>query len=257
MAELSDDEMIRYSRHLVMPEIGPSGQRKLKAAKVLVVGAGGLGSALGLYLAAAGVGVIGLADDDAVEASNLQRQVIHSVSSLGRLKTSSARERVQSLNPWARVPEFNVRISRANALDIFRDFDVIADASDNFATRYLINDACALLGKTDVYGAVLRFEGQAAVFDTGRGSCLRCLYPEPPEAGEILSGGEAGVLAVLPGIVGCIQANEIIKLILGGGRPLIDRLLGVDAWSMRFHEFRLRKDPGCPLCGEHPSIREI
>ncbi|MCL1916052.1 MAG: molybdopterin-synthase adenylyltransferase MoeB [Desulfovibrionaceae bacterium] len=257
MAELSDDEMIRYSRHLVMPEIGPPGQQKLKAARVLIVGAGGLGSALGLYLAAAGVGVIGLVDDDAVEASNLQRQVIHSSSSLGRLKTSSARERIQGINPWARVPEFSVRLSRANVLEIFRDFDIIADASDNFATRYLINDACVLLGKPEVYGAVLRFEGQTGVFDAGRGSCLRCLYPEPPEAGEIPSGGEAGVLAVLPGIVGCIQANETIKLILGSGRALIDRLLGFDAWAMRFHEFRLRKDPGCPLCGEHPRIREV
>ncbi|MDR2489667.1 MAG: molybdopterin-synthase adenylyltransferase MoeB [Desulfovibrio sp.] len=254
---LSKEEMSLYSRHLILPQVGPQGQRRLKAARVLLVGAGGLGSPLALYLAAAGVGTIGLLDDDLVESSNLQRQIIHGTESLGRHKTASARERMHGLNPHIRVLEFNTRLGSGNALDIFQNFDVIVDGADNFPTRYLINDACALLGKPDVYGSIFRFEGQVSVFDARRGGCLRCLFPEPPAPGTIPSCGEGGVLGVLPGIIGSIQANEAIKLLLDGGRPLVDRLLSFDAWNMRFHEFRLQKNPRCPLCGEYPEIVEL
>jgi adenylyltransferase/sulfurtransferase len=257
LPELSRGEMEFYSRHLILPELGLSGQKKLKAAKVLLAGAGGLGAPLGLYLAAAGVGVLGIVDYDVVEESNLQRQIIHSRASLGRLKTESAAERIHSINQYVRVVAFNTRLDSGNALEIFKDFDIIVDGTDNFPTRYLINDACVLLGKPNVYGSIFRFEGQATVFDSSRGGCLRCLYPEPPAPGLVPSCGEGGVLGALPGIVGSIQANEVIKLIVGGGSPLIDRLLTFDAWTMRFHEFKLGKNPDCPLCGQAPSIHAL
>ena len=252
--DLSHGELERYSRHLILPEIGREGQKKLKAARVLLVGAGGLGSPLAMYLAAAGVGTLGLVDDDLVEENNLQRQVIHSVGALGRPKTESARARILDLNPYVEVRAFNLRLSSANAPGLISEFDVIADASDNFPTRYLLNDACALLGKPLVYGAVYRCEGQVTVFDARRGGCLRCLFPEPPDSRFTATCGEGGVLGVLPGIVGGLQANEVIKLVVGGGDPLLDRLLTLDSWCLRFHEFALEKNPACPLCGEKPSL---
>jgi len=251
---LSRGEAERYSRHLILPEIGREGQEKLKAAKVLLVGLGGLGSPLAMYLAAAGVGVLGLVDDDLVEESNLQRQVIHAVSALGRPKTESARARILDLNPYVAVRAFQARLTSAEALDLLSGFDVIVDASDNFPTRYLLNDACVLLGKPMIYGAIYRCEGQVAVFDARRGGCLRCLFPEPPDPRFTATCGEGGVLGVLPGIVGGIQANEAIKLIVGGGEPLIDRLLTLDSWTMRFHEFGLAKNPSCPACGLEPAV---
>ncbi|MDR2819858.1 MAG: molybdopterin-synthase adenylyltransferase MoeB [Desulfovibrio sp.] len=256
-AELSKEEIARYSRHLLLPEVGLEGQKKLKKSRVLLVGAGGLGSPLGLYLAAAGVGTIGIIDNDRVEENNLQRQIIHRTCDVGRKKTDSAKDGILRLNPEISVLTFNTTLSSANALEIFSRFDIIVDGSDNFPTRYLINDACALLGKPDVYGAVYRFEGQATVFDARQGCCLRCLMPEPPAPGEVPSCGEGGVLGVLPGIVGGIQATETIKLILGQPASLISRLLAFDAWHMRFHTFHLSKKADCPLCGEHPSVREL
>jgi adenylyltransferase/sulfurtransferase len=257
LPELSREEMGLYSRHLILPEVGLEGQKRLKAAKVLLVGTGGLGSPLGLYLAAAGTGTLGIVDYDVVEESNLQRQIIHGTASLGRPKTESAAERILGINPHIPVRTFNTRLSSANVLELFGDFDIIVDGTDNFPTRYLINDACALLGKPNVYGSVFRFEGQVSVFDARKGCCLRCLFPEPPDPALVPSCGEGGVLGVLPGIVGCIQANEVIKLIVGGGRTLINRLLAFDAWTMRFHEFRLEKNPDCALCGRRPTIREL
>jgi adenylyltransferase/sulfurtransferase len=255
--ELDQGEMSRYSRHLLLPEVGLAGQKKLKNSRVLLVGAGGLGSPLGLYLAAAGVGTIGLVDFDRVEENNLQRQIIHGSSDIGRLKTASARDGMLEVNPHITVDVFNEKLTSANALDIFRDFDVIADGSDNFPARYLINDACALLGKPDVFGALYRFEGQVSVFDARRGCCLRCLFPEPPQPEQALSCGEVGVLGALAGIVGSIQATETIKLILDAPASLVNRFLAFDAWLMRFHEFTLRKKADCPLCGATPSITEL
>jgi adenylyltransferase/sulfurtransferase len=254
---LSNDEILRYSRHLIMPEVGMSGQLQLKAARVLCIGAGGLGSPLALYLAAAGVGTLGLVDFDVVDYTNLQRQVIHTTSDVGRPKLQSAAEKLAAINPYINLRPFETRLSSDNALEIFRDFDIIADGTDNFATRYLVNDACVLSGKPNVYASIFRFEGQATVFATKDGPCYRCLYPEPPPPGLVPSCAEGGVLGVLPGLLGVIQATEVIKLILGSGDSLVGRLLLVDALAMRFRELRLRKDPDCPLCGTHPTVRKL
>lgn len=254
---LTRDELVRYSRHLVLPQVGLEGQRALKSARVLIVGAGGLGAPLGLYLAAAGVGRLGVADFDVVDRTNLQRQVTFGSSDVGRSKVDAARERLSDLNPDIDVVPIEGRLTRDNALDVLRDFDVVVDGTDNFATRYLINDACVLLGKPNVYGSIFRFEGQATVFASGDGPCYRCLYPQPPPPGAVPSCAEGGVLGVLPGIIGAIQANETIKLITGAGETLAGRLLLLDALKMRFREVSLRRDPACPVCGEHPTIREL
>jgi adenylyltransferase/sulfurtransferase len=257
LPELTKDDLVRYSRHLILPEVGEEGQRKLKAARVLCVGAGGLGSPLAFYLAAAGVGTLGLVDFDLVDASNLQRQIIHSTADIGRKKLDSAEEKLKALNPYLNVIKHDTLLTSANALDILKDYDVIADGTDNFPTRYLVNDACVLLGKPNAYGSIFRFEGQASVFATADGPCYRCLYPEPPPPGLVPSCAEGGVLGILPGLVGVIQATETIKLILGKGAPLIGRLLLVDALNMRFRELKLRKNPECPVCGEHPTITKL
>jgi len=254
---LSRDDLRRYARHLTLPEVGPEGQAKLKAAKVLIVGAGGLGSPLGLYLAAAGVGTLGLVDFDAVEASNLQRQVIHSTAAIGLPKVHSAAARLRDLNPSATIVEHAEHLTSSNALRILSAYDVIADGTDNFPTRYLVNDACVLLGKPNIYGSVYRFEGQASVFDATIGPCYRCLYPMPPPPGAVPSCAEGGVLGVLPGIIGLIGATETIKRVLGIGESLVGRLLVFDALDMRFRELKLRKDPACPVCGERPTITEL
>jgi adenylyltransferase/sulfurtransferase len=248
---LTNDEVLRYSRHLILPDVGVDGQRKLKAARVLLIGAGGLGSPLALYLAAAGVGTLGIVDFDVVDVSNLQRQVLHGTKDIGRPKLESARDRIHDVNPHVHVEPYETRLTSDNALDIIRDYDVVIDGTDNFATRYLTNDACVLLGKPNVYGSIFRFEGQASVFAMEEGPCYRCLFPEPPPPGLVPSCAEGGVLGVLPGLVGTIQATEGIKLILGVGEPLIGRLLLVDALAMRFRTVRLRKDPNCPACGTH------
>ncbi len=254
---LNNEEILRYSRHVILPEVGMEGQLKLKRARVLCVGAGGLGSPLSLYLAAAGVGTLGIVDFDVVDVTNLQRQVIHGTSDVGRKKLDSAEETLREINPNVEVRKFETRLSSGNALEIFRDFDVIADGTDNFPTRYLVNDACVLTGKPNVYGSVFRFEGQASVFATKDGPCYRCLYPEPPPPGLVPSCAEGGVLGILPGLIGVIQATETIKLIVGVGEPLIGRLLLVDALSMRFRELKLRKNPDCPVCGVNPRVREL
>jgi molybdopterin/thiamine biosynthesis adenylyltransferase/rhodanese-related sulfurtransferase len=254
---LSNEEILRYSRHLIMPEVGMEGQQKLKAARVLCIGTGGLGSPLALYLAAAGVGTLGLVDFDVVDYTNLQRQIIHSTPDVGRPKLESAEEKLRALNPYVDIRKFETRLTSANALEIFRDFDVIADGTDNFPTRYLVNDACVLTGKPNVYGSIFRFEGQASVFATKQGPCYRCLYPEPPPPGLVPSCAEGGVLGILPGLVGIIQATEAIKLILGTGEPLIGRLLMVDALAMSFRTLKLRKNPECPACGAHPAITKL
>jgi molybdopterin/thiamine biosynthesis adenylyltransferase/rhodanese-related sulfurtransferase len=256
-AALSNEEILRYSRHLIMPEVGMEGQQKLKAACVLCIGTGGLGSPLALYLTAAGVGTIGLVDFDVVDYTNLQRQIIHSTPDVGRPKLDSAEEKLRALNPYVDIRKFETRLTSANALQIFRDFDVIADGTDNFPTRYLVNDACVLTGKPNVYGSIFRFEGQASVFATKDGPCYRCLYPEPPPPGLVPSCAEGGVLGILPGLVGIIQATEAIKLILGAGEPLIGRLLMVDALAMSFRTLKLRKNPECPACGAHPTITKL
>ena len=256
-APLTRDEVLRYSRHLVLPEVGMEGQRKLKQARVLCVGAGGLGSPLALYLAAAGVGTLGIVDFDIVDLTNLQRQVLHGTDDVGRKKLDSAADSIAALNPHVNVRKFQTRLTSANALDIFRDFDVIADGTDNFATRYLVNDACVLTGKPNVYGSVFRFEGQASVFSAKDGPCYRCLYPEPPPPGAVPSCAEGGVLGILPGLVGLIQATEALKLILGSGESLIGRLLLIDALAMRFRELKLRKNPACPVCGKHPTVTQL
>jgi len=253
----TNEEMLRYSRHLIMPEVALEGQQKLKAARVLCIGAGGLGSPVALYLAAAGVGTLGIVDFDVVDSSNLQRQIIHGTADVGRPKVESAAEKIRALNPFVRVRTFDARLSSDNALDIFRDFDIIVDGADNFATRYLANDAAALSGKPYVYASVFRFEGQATVFDAGNGPCYRCLYPEPPPPGMVPSCAEGGILGVLPGLLGVIQATETIKLVLGSGDSLLGRLLLVDALGMRFRELALRKDPDCPLCGKSPTIHGL
>ncbi len=257
LPELTKDDLSRYSRHLILPEVGIEGQRKLKAARVLCVGTGGLGSPLALYLAAAGVGTLGLVDFDVVDASNLQRQIIHSTADIGRKKLDSAAEKLKALNPALNVIRHDTLLSSANALDILKDYDVVADGTDNFPTRYLVNDACVLLGKPNAYGSIFRFEGQASVFATEEGPCYRCLYPEPPPPGLVPSCAEGGVLGILPGLVGVIQATEVIKLILGNGSPLVGRLLLVDALNMRFRELKLRKNPECPVCGEHPTVTTL
>jgi len=256
-AALSNEEVLRYSRHLIMPEVGMEGQQKLKAARVLCIGAGGLGSPLALYLAAAGVGTLGIVDFDVVDYTNLQRQIIHTTADVGRPKLESAAEKLKAINPFLNLRTFETRLSSSNALDLFRDFDIIADGTDNFPTRYLVNDACVLTGKPNVYGSIFRFEGQASVFATEDGPCYRCLYPEPPPPGLVPSCAEGGVLGILPGLVGVIQATETIKLILGRGDPLIGRLLLIDALGMKFRELKLRKNPDCPACGTHPTVKEL
>ena len=255
--ELSAEEVQRYSRHLILPEVGMDGQRRLKAGRVLCVGAGGLGSPAALYLAAAGVGTIGVIDFDAVDMSNLQRQILHGTPDVGRSKLQSARDRLGALNPNVRIESYETALTSKNALEIFRDFDIILDGTDNFATRYLVNDACVILGKPNAYGSIFRFEGQASVFATKGGPCYRCLYPEPPPPGLVPSCAEGGVLGVLPGVIGTIQATESIKLLLGAPGTLVGRLLLYDAWGMRFRELKLRRDPECPVCGDNPTVREL
>jgi adenylyltransferase/sulfurtransferase len=257
LPELTTDDLSRYSRHLILPEVGMEGQRRLKAAKVLCVGTGGLGSPLAFYLAAAGIGTLGLVDFDVVDASNLQRQIIHSTKDIGRKKLDSAAEKLTALNPALNVVKHETMLTSANALEILKDYDIVADGTDNFPTRYLVNDACVLLGKPNAYGSIFRFEGQASVFATKEGPCYRCLYPEPPPPGLVPSCAEGGVLGILPGLVGVIQATEVIKLILGKGNPLIGRLLLVDALGMRFRELKLRKNPECPVCGDNPTVKEL
>ncbi len=257
LPKLTNDEIARYSRHLILPEVGMEGQQKLKAARVLCVGTGGLGSPLALYLAAAGVGTLGLVDFDTVDESNLQRQIIHSTATVGKLKVDSAEIMLKGLNPKLNVVKHNTMLTSANALDIFKDFDVIADGTDNFQTRYLVNDACVLTGKPNVYGSIFRFEGQASVFATEAGPCYRCLYPEPPPPGLVPSCAEGGVLGILPGLVGVIQATEVIKLILGIGEPLVGRLLLIDTLGMNFRTLKLRKNPECPVCGPNPTVTEL
>ena len=255
--ELSRDEVQRYSRHLIMPEVGLDGQRKLKAARVLCVGAGGLGAPATMYLAAAGVGTLGLVDFDVVDASNLHRQVIYGTEDVGRRKLEASRDRLKAINPGVNVVLHEVLLSSKNALDVLRDYDVILDGTDNFQTRYLVNDACVLLGKPNAYGSIFRFDGQASVFAVKGGPCYRCLYPEPPPPGLVPSCAEGGVLGVLPGIIGLIQATEAIKLILGAGQPLVGRLLLYDALQMKFRELKLRRDVECPVCGDNPTIHEL
>lgn len=255
--ELDRDEILRYSRHLIMPEVALDGQKKLKAASVLCIGAGGLGSPLIMYLAAAGVGRIGIVDFDVVDFTNLQRQIIHSTANVGRPKLQSAKERIAEINPYVQVDTYETALSSENALELFKDYDVIVDGTDNFPTRYLVNDACVLSGKPNVYGSIFRFEGQATVFDAKRGPCYRCLYPEPPPPGLVPSCAEGGVLGVLPGIIGVIQAIETVKLILDKGDLLLGRLLLFDAMKMSFRELKLRKNPNCPICGANRTINEL
>jgi adenylyltransferase/sulfurtransferase len=252
--ELDRDEILRYSRHLIMPEVALEGQKKLKAARVLCIGAGGLGSPLAMYLAAAGVGRLGIVDFDVVDFTNLQRQIIHSTANVGRLKLDSAKERIAEINPYVQVDTYETALSSENALDLFADYDIIVDGTDNFPTRYLVNDACVLMGKPNVYGSIFRFEGQATVFYAKEGPCYRCLYPEPPPPGLVPSCAEGGVLGVLPGVIGVIQAIETVKLILGKGETLIGRLLLFDALKMKFRELKLRKSPDCPVCGVNPTV---
>jgi adenylyltransferase/sulfurtransferase len=256
-AALSNEEILRYSRHLIIPEVGMEGQQKLKAAKVLLIGAGGLGAPLGLYLTAAGVGRIGIVDFDVVDSTNLQRQVIHSTSDVGRKKLDSAAEKMRGINPNVTVVKHETALTSENALDILKDYDIVVDGTDNFPTRYLVNDACVLLGKPNVYGSIFRFEGQSTVFAYQGGPCYRCLYPEPPPPGLVPSCAEGGVLGILPGTIGLIQATETVKLILGLGEPLVGRLLLYDALGMRFRELKLRKNPECPVCGDHPTITRL
>jgi adenylyltransferase/sulfurtransferase len=256
-AELTSDEVRRYSRHLIMPEVGVDGQKKIKSARVLCVGAGGLGSPASLYLAAAGVGTLGLVDFDTVDFSNLQRQVLYSTNDVGRSKLEAAAERLRGLNPNIKVLGHETALNSSNALEIFRDYDIIVDGADNFPTRYLVNDACVLSGKPNVYGSIFRFDGQVSIFATKNGPCYRCLYPEPPPPGLVPSCAEGGVLGVLPGVVGTIQATEAIKLILGVGDSLVGRLLLFDALQMKFRTLKLKKDPDCPVCGEHPTVTKL
>lgn len=255
--DLSHEEIQRYSRHLLLPEVGLEGQKKLKAASVLIIGAGGLGSPIAMYLAAAGIGCIGLVDMDIVEASNLQRQIIHGTDNVGELKIESARRSIERINPFVNVNIYQEKFTADNAMDIARDYDIIIDGTDNFPTRYLVNDVCVLLGKPTVYGSIFRFEGQASVFSAKHGPCYRCLYPEPPPEGLVPNCAEGGVIGVLPGMIGTIQANEAIKLILGEGLPLYNRLLVLDALDMRFRELSIHKNPHCQICGTHPTITQL
>ena len=257
LTTLSHAEIARYSRHLLLPEVGLEGQQRLKSAKVLLVGTGGLGAPVALYLAAAGVGTLGIVDFDFVEVSNLQRQIIHTTKDIDRPKVASAKDKIKAINPDVQVVTYNTALSSKNALDIIREYDIVVDGTDNYPTRYLINDACVLLGKPTVYGSIFQFEGQASVFYAKAGPCYRCLYPAPPPPGLVPSCAEGGVVGVLPGIVGTIQAAEVIKLIVGGSDSLIGRLLLLDVWQMKQRELRLEKDPGCPVCGEHPTIHEL
>ncbi len=254
---LSNDEILRYSRHLIMPEVGMEGQLKLKAGKVLMIGTGGLGAPLGLYLAAAGVGKIGIVDFDVVDVTNLQRQVIHGTKDIGRPKLDSAAERMADINPTIEIKKYETRLSSENALELFRDYDVVVDGTDNFPTRYLVNDACVLLNKPNVYGSIFRFEGQATVFHHNGGPCYRCLYPEPPPPGLVPSCAEGGVLGILPALVGSIQATETVKLLIGKGETLSGRLVLYDALNMKFRELKLRRNPECPVCGDHPTVRKL
>jgi molybdopterin/thiamine biosynthesis adenylyltransferase/rhodanese-related sulfurtransferase len=254
---LTQPELLRYARHLSLPEVGPEGQARLKEARVLCIGTGGLGSPLVLYLAAAGIGTLGLVDFDVVDYTNLQRQIIHTMPDVGRAKVESASEKIAAINPFVHVEAFNEKLTSENALSIFKNFDIIADGTDNFATRYLVNDACVLTGKPNVFASVFRFEGQASVFATENGPCYRCLYPEPPPPGMVPSCAEGGVLGVLPGLLGVIQATEVIKFICGIGEPLIGRMLLVDALGMKFQELKLRKDPDCPVCGTNRTVKEL
>lgn len=254
---LSNEEVARYSRHLILPEVGMEGQLKLKRAKVAMIGAGGLGAPLGLYLAAAGVGRIGVVDFDVVDASNLQRQVIHGTQDIGRKKLDSAADRMRDINPNIAIDGFDTGLTSENALEILKDYDVVVDGTDNFPTRYLVNDACVLLKKPNVYGSIFRFEGQATVFAYEDGPCYRCLYPEPPPPGLVPSCAEGGVLGILPGVIGLIQATEAVKIILGVGETLKNRLLLYDALGMKFRELKLRRDPDCPVCGEHPTVTKL
>ena len=255
--KLSKEEIQRYSRHLIMPEVGLDGQLKLKRARVLMIGTGGLGAPLGLYLAAAGVGHLGLVDFDVVDSSNLQRQVTFTTQDVGKPKSEAAKARLSALNPSIEIEAYETRLTSDNALELFRDYDIIVDGTDNFPTRFLVNDACILLGKPNVYGSIFRFEGQATVFGYPDGPCYRCLYPEPPPPGLVPSCAEGGVLGVLPGIIGSIQAMETIKLILGAGDPLVGRLLLFDALAMRFRELKLKKNPDCPMCGKNRTITKL
>jgi molybdopterin/thiamine biosynthesis adenylyltransferase/rhodanese-related sulfurtransferase len=255
--KLSKEEIQRYSRHLIMPEVGMEGQLKLKRARVLTIGTGGLGAPLGLYLAAAGVGHLGLVDFDVVDNSNLQRQVTFTTQDVGKPKSAAAKARLSALNPMIEITAYETRLTSDNALDLFRDYDIIVDGTDNFPTRFLVNDACVILGKPNVYGSIFRFEGQATVFGYPGGPCYRCLYPEPPPPGLVPSCAEGGVLGVLPGIIGSIQAMETIKLILGTGEPLVGRLLLFDALAMRFRELKLKRNPECPVCGDHRTITKL
>jgi len=257
LPNLSQEEILRYSRHLIIPDVGVEGQRRLKDARILMVGAGGLGSPIGLYLAAAGVGTLGIVEFDTVDVTNLQRQVLHGTKDVGRKKLDSARERIFDVNPHVKVVPHETRLASDNALDIIRDYDLVVDGTDNFATRYLVNDACVLLKKPNVYGSIFRFEGQATVFCTEAGPCYRCLYPEPPPAGLVPSCAEGGVLGVLPGLLGLVQATEAVKLVVGAGRPLIGRLLLVDALNMEFRTLKLRRDPVCPACGTRQITKPI
>jgi adenylyltransferase/sulfurtransferase len=255
--QLSPQEVARYSRHLIMPEVALEGQKRLKASSILLIGAGGLGSPLGLYLAAAGIGRIGLVDFDVVDFSNLQRQVLHGTGDVGKPKLRSAQERLQAINPEVRLDLYETRLDSSNALSIFEPYDIVVDGTDNFPTRYLVNDACVLLKKPNVYGSIFRFDGQASVFYPPEGPCYRCLYPEPPPPGEVPSCAEGGVLGILPGLIGVVQATEAVKLILGKGSPLIGRLLLYDALQMTFQEFKVRRDRKCPLCGDQPTITKL
>jgi adenylyltransferase/sulfurtransferase len=257
LPQLTNEEIKRYSRHLIMPEVGVEGQRKLKAGSVLCIGAGGLGSPAAMYLAAAGVGTIGIVDFDVVDFSNLQRQIIHGTPDVGRSKLESAKSRLQAINPHVDIKTYETALSSENALELFEPYDVILDGTDNFPTRYLTNDACVLLGKPNAYGSIFRFEGQASVFGAKNGPCYRCLYPEPPPPGLVPSCAEGGVLGVLPGVIGVIQATEAIKLIAQIGEPLIGRFLIYDALRMRFRELKLKKDPDCPVCGTHPTVTKL
>jgi sulfur-carrier protein adenylyltransferase/sulfurtransferase len=257
LPELSNDEIKRYSRHLIMPEVGVDGQRRLKAGSVLCIGAGGLGSPAAMYLAAAGVGRIGIVDFDVVDFSNLQRQIIHGTPDVGRPKLASAKDRLLALNPHIQVDTYEEALSSENAFRLFEPYDVILDGTDNFPTRYLVNDACVILGKPNTYGSIFRFEGQASVFGMKNGPCYRCLYPEPPPPGLVPSCAEGGVLGVLPGIIGVIQATEAIKLLTGVGEPLVGRFLLYDALKMRFRELKVPKDPDCPVCGTHPTVTKL
>jgi len=254
---LTNEEIARYSRHLLLPEIGVEGQVKLKNSKVLIVGTGGLGAPLALYLSAAGVGTIGLVDFDEVDASNLQRQIIHSSKDIGRPKVASAKDRIKGINPFVNVVVHNTMLTSKNAMEIIGEYDIVADGTDNFQTRYLVNDACVFQGKINIYGSVFQFEGQSSVFGAKEGPCYRCIYPSPPPPGLVPSCAEGGVMGVLPGIIGTIQAAETIKMIVGNAKPLIGRLLHFDAWRMSFRELKLEKDPNCPVCGKNPSIKEL